>query len=153
MKNQVYVQGDNLTFLASQIVAPAHVTGDNYTNIVGPVVGATTPVNLVEVGDPCVVGRIVGVANNDALFLADSIVLSTRGVYSLSVVSNYAHGIHVGETLYIHPATAVVSDDASGIPFGCALSAVAGSATATINVKLFGQTPDSNGLQGGLLGS
>jgi predicted RecA/RadA family phage recombinase len=150
MKNQILGAGDNLTFLASQIVAPSHSSGDTYTNLVGPGVGASTPVNLVEDGDPVVVGRIVGVSNSDALFSTDSIVVSTRGVYTLAVTAGSAHGIHVGETIYIDPVAATLSDNAAGIPFGCALQAVAGGATTTIQVKLFSQTPDSNGYQGGI---
>lgn len=145
-----YITGDNLQFLASQIVAPQHASGDTYTNLVGPGLGATLPVNLVEDGDPCVVGRIVGVSNMDAVFATDSIVISTRGVYMLAVKANYTAGIHVGETVYIDPVTAVISDNAAGIPFGCAVGAVAYPATTTIQVKLFGQTPDSNGYQGGI---
>jgi predicted RecA/RadA family phage recombinase len=149
MKN-FYTTGDNLTFLASQIVFPSHSLGDTYTNLVGPGVGVATPVNLVESGDPVVIGRIVGVSNMDAFLAADSIVISTRGVYLLSVTASSAHGIHVGETIYIDPVTAALSDNAAGIPFGCALQPVAGGATTTIQVKLFGQTPDSYGYQGGI---
>jgi predicted RecA/RadA family phage recombinase len=149
MKN-FFTTGDNLTFLASQIVAPQHASGDTYTNLVGPGEGATLPVNLVEDGDPVIVGRVGGVSNMDAVFATDSIVISTRGVYMLAVVAGSAHGIHVGETVYIDPVTAILSDNAAGIPFGCALQSVAGGATTTIQVKLFGQTPDSNGYQGGI---
>jgi predicted RecA/RadA family phage recombinase len=149
MKN-FFTTGDNLTFTASQIVAPQHASGDTYTNLVGPGEGATTPINLVEDGDPVVIGRIVGVSNMDAVFATDSIVISTRGVYTLSVNATSAHGIHVGETVYIDPVQATLSDNAAGIPFGCALQPVAGGATTTIQVKLFGQTPDSNGYQGGI---
>lgn len=149
MKN-FYQTGDNLTFVASQIVAPQHASGDEYTDLVGPGEGATTPINLVEDSDPCVIGRIVGVANNDAIFATDSVVVSTRGVYTLPVKSNYGQGIHLGETLYIDPTTAIVSDSTTGIPFGCALGTVASGATTSIQVKLFGQTPDSNGFAGGI---
>jgi len=149
MKN-FYTTGDNLTFLASQIVAPQHASGDEYTDLVGPGEGATTPINLVEDGDPCVIGRVVGVANTDAVFATDNIVVSTRGVYTLAVTANYGAGIHVGETVYIDPVTAVLSDNSAGIPFGCALQSVVHGSTTTIQVKLFGQTPDSNGYQGGI---
>jgi len=143
MKNFV-LTGDNLSFLASQIVNPAHVTGDTYTNLVGTGEGLTVPINLVETGDPVVIGRIVGVANNDALQSTDTVVVSTRGVYNLAVKCIH-HAITVGETVYIDPVTAVVSDDSTAVPFGCALAAVAGGATTTINVKLFGQTPGAAG--------
>jgi predicted RecA/RadA family phage recombinase len=136
--------GDNLSFLASQVTAPSHSLGDNYTNLVGPAVGVTTPVNLVESGDPVVVGRIVGIANNDVLKSTDTVVVSTRGVYAVSV-SCIHHPITVGETVYINPTTAAVSDDSNQVPFGIALGTVASNATSTINVKLFGQTPGSTG--------
>jgi hypothetical protein len=144
MKN-FYETGDNLQFLASQIVAPQHAAGDSYTNLVGPGVGATIPVNLVEDSDPCVIGRIVGVSNSDALFATDTIVVSTRGVYMLAVTANYGAGIHVGETVYIDPVAATLSDNSAGIPFGCALGFITHGATATIQVKLFGQTPGATG--------
>lgn len=161
MKN-FYSTGDNLMFLAQQIVAPQHASGDTYTQLVGPGEGATTPINLVEDGDPCVVGRIVGVANMDAIFAADEIIISTRGVFSLAVKANYGAGIHYGETVYIDPVAATLSDNSAGIPFGCVVLANGGTAagqdaiavpvgsTSTVLVKLFGQTPDSNGYQGGI---
>lgn len=143
MKNFVQT-GDNLSFLASQLVAPSHASGDTYTNLVAPGFGLTPPINLVESGDPVVVGRIVGVANNDALQSSDTIVVSTRGVYALSV-SSIHNGISVGETVYIDPVSASLSDDFNDVPFGCALGAVSGGATTTINVKLFGQTFGATG--------
>jgi predicted RecA/RadA family phage recombinase len=153
MKN-FYETGDNLQFVASQIVCPQHASGDTYTNLVGPGEGATTPINLVEDGDPCVIGRIVGVSNMDAVFSTDLIVVSTRGVYTLSVTSAFPRGIHVGETIYIDALLATLSDNQNstngGIPFGVAIQSVAAGATSTIQVKLFSQTPDSNGLQGGI---
>jgi hypothetical protein len=156
MKN-FYSTGDNLSFLASEIVAPQHSTGDTYTNLVGPGEGATTPVNLVEDGDPCLIGRIVGVSNMDAVFATDLIVVSTRGVYSLPVKANYGAGIHVGETVYIDPVAATLSDNSAGVPFGVVVPpnggtaggvnaiAVPVGATNTVLVKLFGQTPGAVG--------
>lgn len=144
MKN-FYETGDNLSFLASQIVAPQHSTGDAYTNLVGPGEGATTPINLVEDSDPCVIGRIVGVANSDAIFATDTIVVSTRGVYTLAVTSYYGAGIHIGETVYIDPVAATLSDKNAGVPFGVALAWVPEGSTSTIQVKLFGQTPGATG--------
>jgi predicted RecA/RadA family phage recombinase len=136
--------GDNLAFLASQVIAPQHASGDSYTNLVGPGVGATIPVNLVESGDPVVIERIVGVSNMDALFATDTIIISTRGVYALSVHC-ITQTIRLGETVYIHPTTAVLSDDSTGVPFGVALGTVANGATTVINVKLFGQTAGAPG--------
>lgn len=143
MKNFV-MTGDNLSFLASQIVNPSHSSGDTYTNLIGVGEGVSTPINLVESGDPVVIGRVVGVANNDAINSTDTVVVSTRGVYAIAVQSIH-NGVSIGETVYIDPVTAVVSDDFNDVPFGCALATVAGGATTTINVKLFGQTPGASG--------
>ena len=89
MKN-FYQTGDNLTFLASQIVAPQHTLGDTYTNLVGPGEGATTPVNLVEDSDPVVIGRIVGVAAGNRNLAAGI------GYYeaALSFYENFLHRGH-----------------------------------------------------------
>jgi predicted RecA/RadA family phage recombinase len=110
--------GDNLTIPCASIIAPQ-----------------TLPLS----GDPCVIGRIVGVANQTGVS-GGSIVVSTRGVYNLPVTS-VDGAIAVGDTLYINKTTAVISDDLDGgvVPFGVALDAVA-SGTHTIRVKLFGQT-------------
>jgi predicted RecA/RadA family phage recombinase len=144
MKN-FYTTGDNLPFLASQIVAPQHASGDNYTNLVGPGVGATTPVNLVEDGDVCVIGRMVGISNSDAIFATDTIVVSFRGVYTVPVTALYGAGIHIGETVYANPTTAVLSDDSTGVPAGTALAFISHGSTSTIQVKLFGATDGATG--------
>ena len=144
MKNFVE-PGDNLQITESLLTHPAHSSGDDYTNLVGPGLGISTPIDLVEAGDPVVAGRLVGVANNDALKNTDTVVVSTRGVYALSVKSIH-NGIGVGETVYIDPSTAVLSDDYTGVPFGLALATVASGATTTINVKLFASgTPGATG--------
>lgn len=143
MKNFVQT-GDNLAFLASQIVFPSHSSGDTYTNLVGPAEGIATPINLVESGDPVVIERICGVANNDALQSTDTVIVSTRGVYNLAVKCN-TQTIRVGETVYINASTAVLSDDSTGVPYGVALGVVANGVTTTIPVKLFGQTPGAIG--------
>lgn len=138
MKNFVQT-GDNLAFLASELVHPAHAAGDTYTNLVGPASGITTPITLVESGDPVVCGQIVGVANQDALQSTDSIVISTRGVYNLSVHGANGSGnvaVAKGDQLYIDGTTAVISKVATGVPFGKALAAVASSATTVIPVKV-----------------
>ena len=115
--------GDNITIPAANIIAPQ---------------------TLPKSGDPCVVGRLVGVANADAVS-GGSVVLSTRGVYNLSVASIH-NGVSIGETVYIDPTTAVLSDDFNDVPFGVALDAVAGgNVAATIRVRLFGATPGNTG--------
>jgi len=144
MKNFVEA-GDNLQIVESLLTHPAHVSGDEYTDLVAPGLGISTPVNLVESGDPVVCGRLVGVANNDALQSTDIIVVSTRGVYALSVQCQH-HSITVGETIYINPSTGVLSDDPTQVPFGLALGTVPSGTTATINVKLFDSgTPGATG--------
>ena len=144
MKNLLYEVGDRLAFLASLIVAPSHASGDTYTNLVAPGEGISTPVNLVEAGDPVVIGRIVGVAEQDALQSTDSITVRLRGVFNLSVQCQH-HTITVGETVYINPSTAVISDDPTQVPFGTALASVPSGTTATIAVRLFGATPGAIG--------
>lgn len=143
MKNFVEI-GDNLQITESLLTHPDHSSGDTYTNLVAPGMGISTPVDLVESGDPVVCGRLVGVANNDALTSADTIVVSTRGVYNLAVECQH-HSITVGETVYINPSTGVLSDDITQVPFGLALGTVPSGTTATIPVKLFGATPGAIG--------
>jgi len=125
MKNSIQT-GEVLTFAESVYVHPSHSDG------------------LVNGGDPVVVGRLVGVAYEDASATTDSINMQTQGVFDLSV-SSIHNGLSVGETVYIDPSTAVLSDDLNDVPFGVALEAVAGGATDTINVLLFGATPGTAG--------
>jgi predicted RecA/RadA family phage recombinase len=144
MKNLVYEVGDRLSFLASLLVHPDHASGDTYTNLVAPGQGISTPVDLVEDGDPVVCGRIVGVAENDALQSTDLIVVRLKGVFSLAVQCLH-HSITVGETIYINPSTGVLSDDITQVPFGSALGTVPSGTTASIPVRLFGATPGAIG--------
>jgi predicted RecA/RadA family phage recombinase len=118
--------GDNVTIPVANLVFPSHA-------------GA-----LPLSGDPVLVGRLCGVANADGV-TGGSVVVSTRGVYNLSVTSIH-NGVSIGETVYIDPVTAVLSDDANDVPFGVALDAVAaGNVAATVRVKLFGATPGAIG--------
>lgn len=145
MKNLVQEFANKLSFLASQIVAPQHVAGDTFTNIAGPQQGVATPVNLVEAGDPVVIGRIVGVAASDALLSTQKISVYIHGVYNLTVKSIH-NGLSAGETVYIDPTTAVLSDDQTGVPYGCAQDVVPINSTGTlIRVVLFGLTPGAIG--------
>lgn len=115
--------------------------GDNITLAITAVVAPNSP---PKSGDPCVAGRLVGVANFDGVS-GGNIVISTRGVVKISV-STVHNGISVGETVYIDPSTAVVSDDSADVPYGLALEAISvGTGTATIKVKLFGATPGAAG--------
>jgi predicted RecA/RadA family phage recombinase len=126
MKNFVQI-GDNLTFVESELTHPSHSD------------------NLVNSGDPVVVGRVIGVANQDAAATTDNIVVSTRGVFNISVTAKAGFAIVKGESVHIDASTAVVSNDATDIPFGVCLDTVAQGTTKTIPVKLFGATPGDLG--------
>jgi|SRR5581483_3508158 len=144
MKNCVQTYDNLVQLLASDLVFPAHSSGDTFTNIAGPQQGIATPINLVEGGDPVVCGRIVGVADRDALKSTDLITVYVRGIFNLSV-SSVHNGISKGETIYIDPVTAALSDDFNDVPFGHALQAVGAGTTATIQVRLLGATPGAIG--------
>jgi predicted RecA/RadA family phage recombinase len=105
-----------------------------------PVSSVVAPNSPPKSGDPCVAGRLVGVAEFDGV-TGDNIVLAVDAVYKVSVASLHETGIHVGETVYIDPTTAVVSDDYTDVPFGIALDPVTLAATTLIRVRLFGGTP------------
>lgn len=118
--------------------------GDNVTLPVADLVFPTHTDSLPHSSDPVVCGRLAGVVNQNGVS-GDNVVVSTRGVYNLSATSIH-NGISVGETVYINPSTAVLSDDYNGVPFGVALDAVAaGNTPATIRIKLFGITPGNTG--------
>lgn len=125
MKNFVQT-GKNLTFLDSQLTKPSHASG------------------FTAAGDPVLIGRIAGVATNDALASTDNVVVQTDGVFNLSV-STIHNGLSVGETVYIDPTTCALTDDQTDTPFGVALAVVAMGATTIIPVKLFGATPGATG--------
>lgn len=100
--------------------------------------------NLVDSGDPVVIGRLVGVASTSAAATTDLVAIDTEGVHDLSVTSTH-NGISIGETVYIDPAAATLSDDSSDVPFGVAYEAISGNTPDTINVRLFGATPGATG--------
>jgi predicted RecA/RadA family phage recombinase len=100
--------------------------------------------NLVDSGDPVVIGRLVGVAATSAAATTDLVAIDTEGVHDLSVQSIH-NGFSIGETIYIDPATAALSDDPNDVPFGVAYEALAGNVADTINVRLFGATPGATG--------
>lgn len=115
--------------------------GDNVTLAITAIVA---PNNPPKSGDPAVAGRLAGVINADAV-AGGTAVISTRGVFKVSV-STVHNGISIGETVYIDPSTAVVSDDFADVPYGIALEAISvGTGTATIKVRLFGATPGATG--------
>ncbi len=116
-----------LTFTESDLVHPSHSD------------------NLVDSGDPVVIGRIVGVAATSALASTDLVSVEVEGVHDLSVTTIH-NGISIGETVYIDPAAATLSDDYNDVPYGVALEAISlVTATDTINVLLFAATPGAAG--------
>ena len=111
MKNQVQ-DGKVLTFLDSQL---------------------TKPSTRVAAGDPVLVGTLVGVAFNTTTAAGDKVDVASEGVFNLSVLAKHAGAVNdavaVGDQLYIDASTAVVSKDATDVPFGVALGAVTSGAT------------------------
>jgi predicted RecA/RadA family phage recombinase len=120
-KNQVQ-DGRVLTFLDSQLVKPTHTDG------------------FAHNGDPVVVGTLVGVVVDDSLLAGGSADVSTEGVFNLSVLAKHAGAVNDavagGDQIYIDGATAVLSKDATKIPFGKALGTVGAGLTATIPVMI-----------------
>lgn len=112
-------------------------------NVTIPTNSLVGPNNPPKSGDPVVAGRLVGVMNYDGV-AGDNSVVSTKGVYNLSVASIH-NGLSVGETVFIDPSTAVLSDDFTDVPYGTALDPVASLATTKIRVRLFGATPGATG--------
>lgn len=111
--------------------------GDRVTIPASACVAPNTP---PKSSDPVVAGRLCGICNFDAVN-GDNAVISVKGVYKVAVQSLHETGIKVGETVYIDPSTAVVSDDYNDVPFGAALDTVTLGQTTTIRVRLFGATP------------
>lgn len=97
--------------------------------------------NKPTAGDPVVVGaNLVGVAEVTASATTDTVPVNTVGVYNLSVVAKTNAGANSavvkGDKLFIAAATAVISKDTTGIPFGTALGAIGAGNTALIDVRL-----------------
>ena len=124
-------EGRHLTFLESELHHPTH-----------------TP-ELVDKGDPCVVGReIVGVAFLSAVAATDLIAIDTEGIWNLTVVATDDFGsvaVAPGDALFINRSTCVISkiaDPAVNTPFGYSLGTITSGATAVIAVKVhFDPTP------------
>jgi predicted RecA/RadA family phage recombinase len=116
--------------------------GDNLTILSSLLIGLNSP---PKSGDAVVCGRIVGVVNNDSAGATDQVVVSTRGVFNVGVQTVH-NGISIGETVFIDPASGVLSDDFNDVPFGIALASISvGAGSKSIDVKLFGQTPGATG--------
>ena len=109
-------EGRYLTVLESDLTHPVHADG------------------FADKGDPVNIGNIVGVVCSESATAAtDLMTVDTEGLYYLNVVASDGSGtsnVVVGDDLYL--ATGVVSKIATGIPFGKALTALAGSATAAV---------------------
>jgi len=120
-------EGRHLSFVESLLTHPVH--GDGF----------------VDKGDPVNVGNIVGVALKSAAAATDIIAIDTEGVWYLNVIASDGSGTSAvveGDDLYL--ATGVVSKIASGIPFGKALSPLAGSASpALASVIVHKPVPES----------
>lgn len=126
---QTYIQpGKNISITESLLVHPSHTDG------------------LVNSGDPVLVGRLVGVAATDAAATTDKIAIETEGVHKLSV-SSIHNGVNFGETVFIDPSTAVLSDDFTDVPYAICVdeTGITGGATGSILVRLFGGTPGAVG--------
>lgn len=116
--------GRVLTFLESELVKPS---------------------TRIASGDPVLCGRIAGVAQTTTTATTDSVAVAVEGVFNVTC-STVHNGISKGETVYIDPSTAAVSDDNADVPFGVALGTIAnGGSAASIPVRLFGATPGASG--------
>ncbi len=131
MKNFVQ-EGDRITFAGSAL---------------------TGPQADIKSGDPVLTtsGRICGVAVADEVPGSagpandSNVVVQLKGVFQLAVTSTH-HAIGVGQTVYIDPTAATLSDGFTDIPFGVALDPVVQYASLTsIRVRLFGATPGAVG--------
>jgi hypothetical protein len=123
-------EGRHVTLLESQLVHPTHTDG------------------FVNKGDPVLIGAgMVGVAFKSAGAATDKIAVDTEGIWALScVAANYSgnSAIAVGDQLYIggtpgfNPASGVgiISKDATGVPFGRALSTLTTGYTGIVAVKV-----------------
>lgn len=119
-------------------LSPAPVQGGsmltlNEANVVAPS-------NPPTVGQAAVCGGIVGVVVTAPTGNNEDLVLQTSGIFSQPVKAHdgtTTAAVSVGELLYINATTAVISVDTDDVPFGYALSALSGSATASnICIKL-----------------
>lgn len=104
-----------------------------------------TVASTVVSGDPVMVGNaIAGVAQTSYSSADGKAVIDTEGVFDLSVKGVNDDGnvaVAIGDRLYYTSTdTPVLSKKVSGKFFGVALETVDSGATATINVKIGGQS-------------
>lgn len=121
-------EGRHLTFSESQLIHP-----DNTAEEVA---------DYVNKGDPVLVGEnIVGVALKDGAAVTDLIAIDTEGIWQLSVLAEDEGGasaVVVGDELYIHKTTAIISktrNPTTHARFGYALYPIA-AGTDVIPVKV-----------------
>jgi hypothetical protein len=109
-------QGRYLTFVESDLIHPTHTDG------------------LADKGDPVNIGNIVGVVSSSSpTATTDLVTVDTEGIWYSNVVASNGSGtsaVALGDDLYI--ATGIISKIATGIPFGKAMGALSGSATAAL---------------------
>jgi predicted RecA/RadA family phage recombinase len=119
-----FQDGNNVDVLESLLVHPAHGDG------------------LVDSGDQCAVGTLVGVAAVSAGAATDNIAVKTNGVHKLPVTAINAGGnsaVAIGDKIYLDlAAAAALNKKIANQPFGIALDAVVAGATTTIRVKVTG---------------
>lgn len=115
-------EGRHLTFLESEITAPA---------------------GLTQKGDPILVGEdIVGVAFNTAVLVTDLIAVDTEGIWNLEVVAEDDQGgmaVAPGDELFINKTTGALSKITNKLThqrFGYALGTIGQGVTAVIAVKV-----------------
>lgn len=114
-KNQVFEEGKRLSLVCTFPATPAS-------------------------GVPVLVGEMPGVAATDERSDGTTSVDLGPSVYSLPVTSAVS-AIALGDRLYATKASpVVVSNIATGVPFGFALGVVGLGLTVTINVKVQGST-------------
>lgn len=97
--------------------------------------------NKPTAGDVVTVGAaLAGIAENTASATTDTVPVNTFGVFTIPVLGKTNGAVNSavvkGDKLYVGVATAVVSKDTTGIPFGIALGAVGGGATTSIDVRV-----------------
>lgn len=117
-------KGENPTFLESQLTHPTHAD------------------NLVDSGDPVMVGaKISGVAATSAKATTDKIAVQTKGVFNLAVKGHNGTvntAIAVGDQVTMNLADGLLNVDTADAKFGVALDPVASGATTVIRVAVYG---------------
>lgn len=95
--------------------------------------------NMVNGGDPVVIGDLVGMATTTATNSTDLIAIRHVGVGNFPVVAKVGAtntAVTPGSKIYIDGATAVLSLDTSKVFFGWAIQAINGGVTANIDVLM-----------------